>query len=160
MSEHQINLTQIDPNDPDAQRCYTRYCEELSERFQVSLDPNWRAATMSEEFRPPKGSLIAAELNGEVVGCGAVRFFDDYAEIKRMWVDPVARGRGIGRRILNRLESIAAENGFATTRLDTNSILKDAVALYKGSGYREVDRYNDNTHATTWYETSITGDTI
>ena len=72
-----------------------------------------------------------------------------------MWVAASARGLGIGRRILMSLEEHAREFGLGILRLDTNKALKEAQNLYRTSGYREVDRFNDEPYAHHWFEKAI-----
>jgi len=92
-------------------------------------------------------------LDGEPVGIGGVRDLDGpAAEIKAMYVRPEARGRGIGRRVLGRLEEIAASRGCAAARLDTLAALQAACALYESAGYERIPDYNDSPHADRWYE--------
>ncbi len=69
------------------------------------------------------------------------------AEIKRLWIAPEARGLGLGRRILQKLEDIARDNGMTRVRLDTNRALHEAQGLYLAAGYQEVERFNDDPYA-------------
>ena len=110
------------------------------------------ACSAGEDLLPPQGSFLLATLFGAPVGCGALRYYERFAEIKRMWVDAGQRGCGIGSRILRALEQEALENGHRILRLDTNATLKAAQALYEHSGYRRIERYNENPYAELWYE--------
>ena len=79
---------------------------------------------------------MARVLDDRPVGCGAVRKLDETTgEIKRMWVDPAARGRGVGRQLLRALEGAAVELGCETVYLDTSAHLVEAIALYRSFGY-------------------------
>jgi putative acetyltransferase len=83
--------------------------------------------------------LVVREDDGRAVGCGALRAIDAQAvELKRMWVTPRARGRGIGRRLLAALEDEARRRGFAVAWLETGDRQPDAMALYERAGYRPV----------------------
>ncbi len=73
-----------------------------------------------------------------------------------MWVAPHARGLGLGRRLLRELERRARENGARTVRLETNRALKEAIQLYRSSGYREVARFNAEPYAHHWFEKKLT----
>ena len=73
-------------------------------------------------------------------------------ELKRMWVASSARGLGLGRRLLAELESEAFRHGAKTIRLETNRALSEAIALYRSSGYREVDAFNEEPYAHHWFE--------
>ena len=107
---------------------------------------------------PPAGLFLLATLHGEPVGCGALKFHPGKpAEIKRMWVDPSARGLGLGRRLLAELEARAAARGVAAVRLETNRALDEAISLYRTAGYREVPAFNDEPYAHHWFEKTIAG---
>lgn len=147
----EVTVAVVDPSSPAAARSLSRYYAELAERFDEGFDAD-ASAVAPEELRPPKGQFVLATLSDEAVGCGGVRFFQEFAEIKRMWVDPSQRGRGIARRMLARLESIAIEAGQNVIRLDTNQALREARRLYEKLGYAEIPRYNDNPYAHHWFE--------
>ena len=75
-----------------------------------------------------------------------------------MWVDQSARGLGLGRRLLERLEQHAAEHGGSdVVRLETNASLTEAIALYRSAGYREVAAFNDEAYADHWFEKRLDG---
>ena len=69
-----------------------------------------------------------------------------------MWVAPETRGLGLGRRMLAELERHAQAAGATTVRLETNRSLTEAIALYRGSGYREVAAFNTEPYAHHWFE--------
>ena len=94
----------------------------------------------TDELRSPAVRFLVARGNptGHVVGCGAlVLQADSCAEIKRMFVDPTARGRGIGVEILRALEEVAEAEGVTTVRLETGPSQPEALGLYRRCGYRE-----------------------
>ncbi len=144
------------PERPDsdlASRLLDRYFAELGVRFPEGFDPGRTVAAPGAELVPPHGAFLVARLDGRPVGCGAVRRLDARtAEIKRMWIDPAARGRGVGRRLLAALEDVARSLGCATVRLDTSAHLTEAIALYRSAGYVEIPAYNDNVYAAHWLE--------
>lgn len=69
-----------------------------------------------------------------------------------MWVAPPARGLGLGRRLVLELERYAAEAGAVALRLETNHSLTEAIALYRRSGYSEVEAFNEEPYAHHWFE--------
>jgi ribosomal protein S18 acetylase RimI-like enzyme len=75
----------------------------------------------------------------------------EIADAKRMWVAPRARGIGLGRRLLAELERHARERGVTTLRLETNRVLREAIALYRAAGFEEVAPFNDEPHAHHWF---------
>ena len=145
-----------DPRHPDARRCLRGYVEELAGRFDGGFDPALSISAADHEMTPPAGLFLVAALHGEPVGCGALKFHPGApAELKRMWVDPSARGLGLGRRILVELETRAAAHGVLVLRLETNRALAEAIALYRAAGYREVPAFNDEPYAHHWFEKSL-----
>lgn len=148
-----VEIDAVDPAHPHAQHCLQEYFAELDQRFEAGFDPARSRIADATEMRPPAGVFCLATLRGEPVGCGALKFHDDApTELKRMWVDPAARGLGVGRRLLAELESRAAAGGGCTVRLDTNGSLAEAIAMYRSAGYREVDPFNDEEYADHWFE--------
>ena len=111
-----------------------RYPEEDANFFRLDED----------EIAPGRGALLVATVDGEVVGCGAVRRLDDTdAEIKRMYVTPSFRGRGIGRALLAALESEARSLGATRLVLETGERLFEAVALYERTGFTIIPPFNE-----------------
>ena len=89
----------------------------------------------------------------EPVACGGLKRLDDRAaEIKRLYVSPEWRGRGLGHRLLDELERVAAEQGYETVRLDTGSQQPEALRLFRSHGYAEIGDYNGNRFASYWFE--------
>jgi DNA-binding MarR family transcriptional regulator/GNAT superfamily N-acetyltransferase len=141
-----------DPSSPTARECLEAYYRELAERFEHGFDPGASISATPRELTPPEGYFLVARLRGQAVGCGALRCHSDHGEIKRMWVAARVRGLGIGRRLLGDLESIAGQRALPLVRLETNESLKEAQALYRGSGYREVPAFNNEPYAHHWFE--------
>ncbi len=136
----------------DAAECLRRYMAELDERFDIGFDPEAALPLEPEAITPPNGVLLLARRDGEPVGCGGVKFLaDGVAEIKRMWVDPSARGLGVGRRLLAELEDRARAAGCHRSVLDTNGTLVEAIAMYRSVGYEPIEAYNREPHATRWF---------
>jgi GNAT superfamily N-acetyltransferase len=137
--------------------------QRLTEAFRkevIKFYPSWSPAVgptaTPEEFEPPYGAFLIAYLDGEAVGCGGFKRLDvRTAEIKRMFVAADARGRGLGRRILEQLESGARAAGYDTIRLDTGDRLPVAIELYRSAGYHEIPDYNGNPSASHWFEKSL-----
>jgi DNA-binding MarR family transcriptional regulator/GNAT superfamily N-acetyltransferase len=148
-----IAIDVANPRSAAARWCLGRYFLELEERFDVGFDPARSISAEADELTPPAGLLLLARLRGAAVGCGALKLHGSSpAEIKRMWVAPHARGLGLGRRILHELEGRARESGAPAARLETNRSLTEAISLYRGSGYVEVEPFNDEPYAHHWFE--------
>lgn len=149
----QIRIAAVDPADPDAEYCRREYFAELDRRFDTGFDPLRARPADRDDLLPPAGVFLVATLRAEPVGCGGLKFHDDgWAELKRMWVAPDVRGFGIGRRLLTEFETRAAAHGSEAIRLDTNSTLKEAIAMYRSAGYREIQPFNDERYAQHWFE--------
>jgi DNA-binding MarR family transcriptional regulator/GNAT superfamily N-acetyltransferase len=148
-----VEIGAIDPAHPSARHCLAQYFAELDRRFDAGFDLSRSLPADLDEMRPPAGVFVVAALRGQPIGCGALKLHGrEPAELKRMWVDPTARGLGVGRRLLADLEARAAASGARAVRLETNASLTEAIALYRSSGYREVDAFNDERYADHWFE--------
>ena len=90
----------------------------------------------------PLDTVVLAYIGDTPVGCGCFKAFDDTSvEIKRMFVNPDARGKGIATIILKELESWAAEQGYENVVLETGKKNPEAMALYQKQGYAVIDNY-------------------
>jgi GNAT superfamily N-acetyltransferase len=142
-----------DPTTPDARWCFEQYFAELNARFDAGFDPALSISADAHELTPPAGALLIARLRGRPVGCGALKLHGDApAELKRMWIAPTARGLTLGKRLLQELERYARDAGVTVLRLETNHALTEAIALYRRSGYVEVDAFNGEPYAHHWFE--------
>jgi DNA-binding MarR family transcriptional regulator/GNAT superfamily N-acetyltransferase len=151
-----VELEVLDPSEPAAEHCLREYFAELGRRFDAGFDPTLSISADHDELRPPAGLFLVATLRREPVGCGALKFHDgEPAELKRMWVAGSVRGLGIGRRLLAELELRAAAGGARVVRLETNNALDEAIALYRSSGYREVEAFNSEPYAHHWFEKQL-----
>lgn len=97
-----VKFDVADPTSDDAPYCINAYFDELDGRFEDGCDPSRSISAGTDELTEPDGLLLLARLYGDPIGCGALKFHEDEpAAIKRMWVDPSARGLGLGRRFLD-----------------------------------------------------------
>jgi putative acetyltransferase len=113
---------------------------QASESYMAQLYPaeSNHMLDVSDLCRP-EVTFIVARIGGRAVGCGAiVATADGWAEIKRMFVSPAARGHRIGRRLLEELEAIAADKGVPLLRLETGNKQPEALALYRSAGFTEI----------------------
>jgi GNAT superfamily N-acetyltransferase len=118
------------------------FTREVETRYPGSNLDRGPSATPAE-LAPPGGCFLVAYSGAKPVGCGAV---------KRVYVRPAARGQGISRRLLARLEDAAREAGYTRVRLDTGERQPEAQALFRSSGYVEIPDYNVNPFAALWFE--------
>lgn len=147
-----VEFASIDPRESDARTALRCYLEEMAERLgDAALGPD--ALDDVEEYLPPTGRFLVGRLDDVVVACGALRVLaPGIGEIKRMWVKPGARGRGLGSALLASLEDTGRALGLRVLRLDTSGVLEAALALYSSQGYLAIERYNDNPDATHFFE--------
>jgi GNAT superfamily N-acetyltransferase len=109
-----------------------------------------------EELSPPSGGFVVLLEAGRAVAGGGVKRLDDRAcEIKRMYVAPDARGRGLARELLAALEALARDLGYAVARLDTGARQPRARRMYERAGYAAVPDYNGNPYASFWGEKAL-----
>ncbi len=122
-------------------------------RIYGDLDGGETPSVMAAEMGPPDGAFLVAYEDGRPVGCGGLkRLDDDTAEIKRMYVVPRARSRGVGQSILIALEEEARRLGYRRARLDTGPRQPHARALYVSAGYAAISDYSGNHYAAYWGE--------
>lgn len=96
------------------------------------------------EVAPGNGAFLVAYSDGQPVGCGAIRRLDERtAEIKRMYVAPEWRGRGVGRAVLDALEAEGRRLGVARIVLETGTLQDRALALYRSCGYTVIPAFGE-----------------
>ncbi len=133
---------------PDAVGLVSSYYEELRVRMEGFVPPS----AEQQRLDAARGVVLVAYDASGAVACGALRLLEaGTAEVKRMFVLPAARGRGIAPLVLRALEAHARRRACRRVVLDTGGPLDEAVRLYLREGYVEVPRYNDNPFAARWF---------
>jgi DNA-binding MarR family transcriptional regulator/GNAT superfamily N-acetyltransferase len=151
-----LDVACVDPDGSVAHWCLQQYFAELRERFDGGFDPGRSIPMPTEALVPPYGAFLVASIDGAPVACGALRTMaPQVGYLKRMWVDQSVRGLGVGRRMLNAIETQARALGFHTLRLETNRALPEAISLYRRAGYREVTPFNDEPYSHHWFEKGL-----
>jgi putative acetyltransferase len=127
---------------PDAMHLIAHLNAELSGRYPEPGATHFRLD--SAEVISGRGAFLVARLRGVPIGCGAIRIVEaGTVEVKRMYVDPEARGGGVGRRVLAALEERAQRLGATRALLETGVRQPEALALYERCGYRRVEAFGE-----------------
>ncbi len=103
-------------------------------------------AELPGAYAPPSGRLFLAVDGDQVMGCVALRKIGDgVGEMKRLYVRPAFRGRGLGRTLTEKLIAEAKQIGYASLRLDTlPGKMDEAIAMYRSFGFQEIAPYYKN----------------
>jgi len=103
-------------------------------------------AGLPGDYAPPLGRLLLVEYEGELAGCVALHPLQpEVCEMKRLYLRPQFRGKGLGRALAERILAEARQVGYHFMRLDTvEPVMKDAVAMYRKLGFREIAPYCEN----------------
>lgn len=127
-----------------ARRLFEEYAASLG--FDLDFqDFRTEVTTLPGSYAPPSGSILLAESNHHPVGCVGLRKVDDeVCEMKRLYVIPRERGRGIGRRLATAFIDDARTLGYLRIRLDTVPSMRVARELYASLGFREIEAYRYN----------------
>ena len=118
---------------------------EASDAYSLErYPPEGHFGTDIAGLKSPNVSFVVARRDSVAEGCGALKRFDDATgELKRIFVSDAARGLGLGRRIMARLEAMAAEGGVKRLYLETGPLNTEAVAMYRRLGYAECGPFAD-----------------
>jgi DNA-binding MarR family transcriptional regulator/GNAT superfamily N-acetyltransferase len=153
LTRDRIALDEMDPRGDEARYCLREYYAELGRRFKQGFDVSLSRDPDAKDMRRPRGSFIVAMSDTLPIGCVGLKGTEHgYAEIKRLWVAPSARGLGLGKRLMDAAEDAARTLGIALLRLDTNSALPEAGQLYRTTGWREIPRFNDDPYPDLFFE--------
>lgn len=135
-----------------ARELFLEYAESLGfslcfQNFDKEL------ANLPGDYAPPDGRLLLAHYENELAGCVALHKLErDICEMKRLYLRSQFRGKRLGRAIADRIISEARQIGYKRMRLDTvEPVMKDAVAMYRKIGFREIEPYCSNPIAGALY---------
>jgi GNAT superfamily N-acetyltransferase len=147
-----LRFERSDPEEPPASELLAEMRVELNDVYE-SFNRLDNPPLVPDELRDPDGAYLVGYEDADAIAGGGVRRLDDgVAEIKRMFVRPAARSRGVARALLEALELTAKELGYQRVRLDTGPKQVHGLALYRSAGYVDVPPYNHNPFACFWGE--------
>ena len=129
-----VTIRPEDPRQPDVQALIAGLDAYVTQLYPAESNHLLDVETLAG----PDICFLVARVNERAIGCGALRRHDDeLGEIKRMYVDPRVRGRAIGRRLLQALETEAVRQSLARVALETGVSQPEAIALYRRAGFRD-----------------------
>lgn len=156
LSRENIIFEEVDYTSEIASKCLSTFAAELSKRLNLEFDLKRSGDPELSQMKHPYGTFVVARLGDMPLGCVGIKGNGGtMAEVKRMWISPVARGLGLARRLMTAAEDAARDLSIKTLRLDTNRILFEAVCLYQSIGWTEIDRFNDDPYPDIFFEKQL-----
>ncbi|HUA47407.1 MAG TPA: GNAT family N-acetyltransferase [Solirubrobacteraceae bacterium] len=147
-----VKIVEAPFEDPASAALVSDYVAEI-EAMYPEWTPDVPPRMSARDVEPPDGRWLVAYRDGQGVGCAGLKRLDERTgEVKRIYVAPQARGAGVARALLGRLETVARDAGYDTIRLDTGAKQPASVALFRSSGYAPIADYNGNPVAAYWFE--------
>ena len=128
---------------PSATEDVRALVDELEAALAAEYSPEQRHGLALDALFRPHIRFFLARLHGQAVGCGGVALFDDFAEVKRMYVRDAARRQGVAGALLARLEEEAHNAGLSWLRLETGDNQIAAMQLYARAGFRRCPAFGD-----------------
>jgi ribosomal protein S18 acetylase RimI-like enzyme len=147
-----IQQAKTPPEIAQARELFLEYAQSLG--FSLCFqDFDQELAGLPGDYSPPEGRLLLAHVEAELAGCVALhKLQPEICEMKRLYLRPKFRGRGLGRILANAIIAEARTIGYKFMRLDTvEPAMKDAVALYRKLGFCEIAPYRVNPMPDTLY---------
>jgi putative acetyltransferase len=135
-----------------ARELFLEYAQSLG--FSLCFqDFDKELAGLPGDYAPPEGRLMLAEYEGQLACCVALhRIEPGICEMKRLYVRPQFRGKGLGRALAECIIAEARQIGYRRMRLDTvEPVMKDAVAMYRKLGFKKIAPYRSNPIAGAMY---------
>jgi putative acetyltransferase len=133
-----VTLTRENPDQPDVHQLLLTSDAHMAALYPAESNHMVDMASLAAE----NVRFLVARSGGVCLGCGALVLGDDgSAEIKRMWVDPQARGLKLGRHLLQAIEAEARKENVTVLRLETGILQPEAIGLYRSEGFAEIEPF-------------------
>jgi putative acetyltransferase len=114
---------------------------ELNDLLAAAYGPHQRHGLALEQLFEPNMRFFLARVDGLAVGCGGVALAGNYAEVKRMYTRPSARGRGVAKALLRQIEGTVRATGTPVLRIETGTYQREAIGLYERAGFRRCGAF-------------------
>jgi putative acetyltransferase len=134
-----ITLEQVDRPTPEVRELVSELEAYLASRYEA----HQRHGLSLERIFQPHILFFVAHHDGSAVGCGGVAFDDGFAEVKRMFVRPHARGKGVAQAMLSRFEQEARARSYTRITLETGDVLAAAIRVYERAGFTRCAAFGD-----------------
>ena len=145
--EPSLHATQVESREQAAEvrELFLEYAQSLT--FDLCFQSfDKELAGLPGDYAPPEGRLLLAIFDGQTAGCVALhKIENDVCEMKRLYVRPQFRGKGLGKALAERIIHEAREIGYKKLRLDTvEPVMRAAVTMYRQLGFQEIEPYRAN----------------
>lgn len=159
LTASEVELRPEPSTSPLARKCLEQLARELRERIPGGSRSPRPTTPSIEATKAPPGAFVVAVLDERPVGCIALEpdRGGKAGHVKHLWVSPDVRRLGVGRRLLERLETHARERGIRCLRIEANRALPEAQALYRACGYLEIPARGDGPRSERAFEKRLGG---
>jgi putative acetyltransferase len=137
MDARRIIVNQVDPRSPPT----LALIEELDRHLSQLYPAESNYLMDLDALCAPDVRFFAAQVDGETLGCGAIKKFSDYTEVKRVYVSRRARGLGVAKHLIKALEEATRDAGLRIMRLETGIYQPDALALFEKVGFTRISSF-------------------
>ena len=143
MSAGAITIAAERPDAPEAAALVNELEDHLASLYAAESRHGFSVDKLIKE----NVAFFVVRVDGAPAGCGGIKLFGtEFGELKRMYVRPAFRGRGIGRMLVDRLAEHARTHGITTLRLETGIHQREAIALYEKLGFKQIQPFGHYTH--------------